>query len=205
MSLGGSIPPDEPWRPPPVPPMPPRGRDLTPRHRGAELGLPMTGPGSIAGLGIRFLGAMLDALILTPFILWRYASEHARFVNQVSSTGVVRHRFVYDRLPTTEALFFLIPSAIYAIGLIGWRGQTLGEQILGLRVIRVSDRQVPGYGLAALRWIVAVAASVVLVFTQVFRLGLDVYPLLVFGWAIFDGNRQGLHDKAARVIVVRTR
>jgi uncharacterized RDD family membrane protein YckC len=148
---------------------------------------------------------MLDALILTPFILLRYAREHARWVSHLSSSGVTTHRFVYDRLPTAEALLFLVPSAIYAVGLIGWRGQTLGQQVLGLRVIRVSDRQVPGYGLAALRWIVAIGASIVLVFTQVFRLGLDLYPVLVFGWAIWDGDRQGLHDKAARVIVVRTR
>jgi uncharacterized RDD family membrane protein YckC len=203
MSLGGSLPPEEPWSLSPMPPK--RGRDLFPIYRGADLGLPMTGPGSIAGLGVRALGAIVDSLIFVPITIVHAIREHARWVQHVDQSGFVTHRFTLNRLSTVEALLFLIPFAVYTIGLIGWRGQTLGQQLLGLRTIRISDRAVPGYNLAAVRFVVADAGSIVLAFLTIYRGWIPLYPLLVYAWAIWDGNRQGLHDKAARVIVVRTR
>ena len=109
-------------------------------YRGADLGLPMNGPGSIAGLGIRFLGATLDALILVPVTLLSLALRHTRWVTQLSAAGVRTQRLVSNHLSTPATLLLLVPGAIYVIGLIGWRGQTLGEQIVGARVIRLSDR-----------------------------------------------------------------
>ncbi len=174
-------------------------------HRGAALGLPPDGPGSIGGLGRRFAGATLDALILLPFVIAGFMVHHTRWVTQVSATGVRTQHLLSNRVSVTAGLLLLLPAAIYQIGLIGWRGQTLAEQLLGLRVIRISDRQVPGPTAAMVRWLVAAASSIIVVFTAAYGGWLACYPLVVFGWAIWDRNRQGLHDRAARVIVVRTR
>ena len=48
-----------------------------------------------------------------------------------------------------------VPGFVYVVGLIAWRGQTVGEQAMGLRVIRLADRQHPGLTPSLARWLVA--------------------------------------------------
>lgn len=96
-------------------------------------------------------------------------------------------------------LFYLTIGvyALYEISMIARRGQTVGKIVTKSKVITVDGREPPGWRVASLRWGVSWLAVVVLGV-----LGLVVL-IFVHGWAMFDSNRQGLHDKVARTYVVR--
>jgi len=71
----------------------------------------------------------------------------------------------------------------------GLKGQTPGKMALGIRVVDEQGNK-PGLERAALREIAG-------------RLVSSVTFLLGFLWIIWDGRRQGWHDKIARTFVVR--
>ena len=77
--------------------------------------------------------------------------------------------------------------AVYGIGAWSINGATLGDMLLGLRVVRTDGRRV-SFGRAFLRLVGAYFSGLV------FFLG--------FLWALFDGRRQGWHDKLAGTVVV---
>ena len=90
-------------------------------HRGEKIGLPATGPGSLATTGPRLLAFVIDA----------------------AASGLVAALFVphhsgdtfADRLPGSWSL---IPFALdYVVGVL-IAGRTLGMYFTGLRLIRVS-------------------------------------------------------------------
>lgn len=73
----------------------------------------------------------------------------------------------------------------------GLRGQTLGKMALGIKVVNAAG-SVPGLGRAALREIPGKILSTIAV-------------CLGFLWVIWDGQKQGWHDKIASTHVVRLR
>jgi uncharacterized RDD family membrane protein YckC len=85
-------------------------------------------------------------------------------------------------------LFSMLIDVCYFALFVGWRGQTPGKMLLGLKIIRVSGEEV-GYARAFLRW---------------FGQGLG---LLLFGLGFlmvaFSRQKQGLHDKLAGTYVIR--
>jgi uncharacterized RDD family membrane protein YckC len=183
-------------------------------HGGSELGLPATGPGSLATIPRRFVGAIIDWLVLSPVIIVSYLVRHARFESVVNdTTGRATSRMVIDPQPVWLAVVAIVIGGVYVITLIGWRGQTVGESLFGLKVIRIGDRQIPGNEIAARRWSVigsiAIASAVVFQFKAPGSAGISfafsLLELLVLAWAIWDPNRQGLHDRFAGTIVVRAR
>jgi uncharacterized RDD family membrane protein YckC len=78
-------------------------------------------------------------------------------------------------------------GAAYFIGLWALRGQTLGNKLLGIRVIRRDGRPL-GLGGALARYLGYMVSALLL--------GLG------FVWIAFDAQRQGLHDKLAASVVV---
>jgi uncharacterized RDD family membrane protein YckC len=102
------------------------------------------------------------------------------------------------------SLVLLAPSAVYVVGLIATRGQTLGEMALGLRVARRQDGAVPGWSVSARRWTLP-GATALLGF--VLPALAPLLALLTVGdvlWAVWDPNRQCLHDLIADTVVVNT-
>jgi uncharacterized RDD family membrane protein YckC len=97
-------------------------------------------------------------------------------------------------------LVVTVLSGVYEITLTALRGQTLGKMALGIKVLRAEDRGPVGWGRAAVRWIVPTVVGRIPE-PAVSTLG----TLLVYLWMLWDPMRQGLHDKAARTIVVRIR
>jgi len=204
----------------PSPALPPAEWQVSPgpggrgRVRGVALGLPPSGPGSIARLGTRLGGLVIDWLIILPWVAVTYLLRHPHLVTTTRANGTPSRHLAVNRPPAIIALLILLPEALYTIGLIATRGRTLGEQWLGLRVVRVADLEagadpnlasVPGWRTSALRWIVIGWVSILGCFTAAFAGFTVLVPVVVLGWAIWDGNTQGLHDKAARVVVLRTR
>lgn len=173
--------------------------------KGQELGLPADGPGSLGGLGRRFVGLFLDGLLFIPVLIVATVLRHPHVVTEVSSTGAHTQKLVEDEQSPAAALAIMVPSAVYVIAMVAWRGQTLGEQAMGLRVIRLIDRQHPGLTPALARWVVLGGPAIAAVLVPRYTGWTSLWSLLVYVWALWDHDRQGLHDKFARVIVVSTR
>ena len=87
-------------------------------------------------------------------------------------------------------------TAIYEVALTAASGATLGKRIVGIKVVREIDGQVPSLGKSALRWLIPVAASL-------FTCGLG--SILVYLSPFFDGTGrlQGWPDKAAGTVVIQ--
>lgn len=105
----------------------------------------------------------------------------------ISSTPEV----ALEWLQTTAAMVLtvlIVPG--YFILFVGWRGQTPGKMLLGLKVIQVTGEEV-GYARALVRW-----------------LG-EGLGLLLFGigflMVAYSRRKQGLHDTLAGTYVVRLR
>jgi uncharacterized RDD family membrane protein YckC len=93
-------------------------------YRGQRLGLPESGPGSLATTGVRLGAYLVDAfaafLVAGLFVQAGHHSGHSRFPGSWS----------------------LVPFALdYVVGLLV-AGRTLGMYLVGLRVLRV-DRAAP--------------------------------------------------------------
>lgn len=77
----------------------------------------------------------------------------------------------------------------YFTYLVGSRGQTLGQQVMGIRVVDADSGQAAiGYTRAFIRWIGYLVSALVL--------------LLGFLWPLWDSRKQGWMDKMARTVVV---
>jgi uncharacterized RDD family membrane protein YckC len=124
------------------------------------------GSGPRAGFWKRFAGALLDGIILGL----------ANGILEVALKGV-------------GYALGIILSLTYATVLIGGsRGQTLGQQAVGIRVISFETGGSIGYGRAFIRVISAYLSAVVIV--------------LGYLWMLWDGEKQCWHDKLAGDVVV---
>ena len=101
------------------------------------------------------------------------------------------------RLPTSARLVQGLVGAAYYIGFTVSRGQTPGKMLIGTRVVMERTSRIPGFGPSALRW----AVPGVFVFLP----GVSIISAVIYGWLLFDTLRRGLHDKAAKTVVVRAR
>lgn len=95
-------------------------------YRGQQLGLPETGPGSLATTGVRLGAFLVDAI----------------------AAGLVAGLFVqgsaHDTASRLPGSWSLIPFAVdYVVGILV-AGRTLGMYLTGLRVIRVDRQQAVG-------------------------------------------------------------
>ena len=122
------------------------------RYRGQSLGLPPTGPGSLAPTGRRALAFVLDllaaGLVASPF------------VHRPDLPGLAAH------LPGQWSLIPLFLD--YLIGLLLF-GRSLGMYLTGLRVIRVDARLAIGPIRALVRTALLVALIPALVADSDFR------------------------------------
>lgn len=101
------------------------------------------------------------------------------------------------RLPAPVLIVQGLVAAAYYIGFTVSRGQTPGKMLIGTRVVMERTAQIPGLGPSSLRWVVPGLF--------VFLPGVSVVVAVIYGWLLFDGRRRGLHDKAAKTVVVLAR
>ena len=104
-------------------------------YPGEQLGLPESGPGSIAGWSRRFVALFIDWIICS-LITIAFLSHPA--------TGHPADVFVEPRAWTP------VVFAVQDIVLTATAGFTIGKRLLGLRVIRLDGMPV-GFGRAAIR------------------------------------------------------
>jgi uncharacterized RDD family membrane protein YckC len=138
----------------------------------------------LAALGRRALAAVLDGVvILIPMMM---------LIAPLALSG--------DELTNSELLIGTAASAAlsglyHALCIRIW-GKTIGKSACGCVVVRASDGGPPDGWASCIRALVPLVAGAVPV----------VGPMLsvvVYGVAIRDPRRQGLHDKAAATIVVQ--
>jgi uncharacterized RDD family membrane protein YckC len=84
-------------------------------------------------------------------------------------------------------LFAIIVGPLYYVFFWSVTGQTLGQRVMGLRVVKLDSRR-PGIGASFVRWI----GYQICIFT----LGIG------FLWVLVDNRRMGWHDKLARTCVI---
>jgi uncharacterized RDD family membrane protein YckC len=132
---------------------------------GSRLGLPKEGTGSVATFSARAAAFMVDVVASTLL------------------AGLVI-LVIQDPTPTERQLAGYVVLALEHVVLVALTGQTLGMRLLGLRVVRLTDRTgVPGFVPALTR---------------------TVLLLLSVGLAaFFTKDGRGLHDLAAGSVVVR--
>jgi len=88
-------------------------------YRGRDLGLPRSGPGSIAGFGIRLVGVLID---------WGIAALIAR--------GIFSVPLPFAQPPATGGQNFVVLGVftVMHLLLVGTIGYTIGHRIVGLQV-----------------------------------------------------------------------
>jgi uncharacterized RDD family membrane protein YckC len=143
------------------------GVDTTPRDgwRGRRLGFPPEGAGAIATSGSRIAGFVIDIVAgaLIGALVLAFLDTPTDLQRTLASNGAF---------------------ALQVLVLTTLTGQSLGKRVLGLRVVRLADRDgPPGFLAAAVR-----TALLVLIVPAV----------------IVDRDGRGLHDRAAGTAVVRT-
>ncbi|WP_138442933.1 RDD family protein [Sinomonas susongensis] len=123
-------------------------------YPGRGLGLPRTGPGSIARPGRRVVALCID---------W-------------AACLLISTAFFHGNSSATLGIF-----AVEQIVLVGTVGYSLGHRALGLKVVRLGGAPA-GIPAAILR---------------------TVLLCLVIPAVVFDVDQRGLHDKAAKTVLVR--
>ncbi|GMQ99114.1 MAG: RDD family protein [Acidimicrobiia bacterium] len=145
---------------------------------------PMGDAGDIAEPWRRLAGFALDwiALVMISLVI-------------VSLMGIDLGGSSALRLPTSARLVQGLVGALYYVGFTVVRGQTPGKMLTGTKVVMQATVEIPGIGPATLRWLIPGVF--------VFLPGVSVISGVVYGWLLFDSLRRGLHDKAAKTVVVR--
>lgn len=138
---------------------------------------------TVVGFSPRLLAALMDGAIVSflSFMLAFVIGLVAIFTNLVHlerATGML------ELLALLCLVFF---SIIYYLGFWTTNGQTMGNTVVGLKVIRTDGSRL-SVGRALLRYIGYIINA------SVFSIG--------FLWVVFDPKRQGWHDKLAGTLVV---
>lgn len=96
-------------------------------YRGRDLGLPRSGPGSVAGFGIRLAGVLVD---------WGLAALIAR--------GLFSVPLPFAQPPATGAQGFVVLGvfALMHVLLVGTIGCTIGHRLMGLQVRSLAQGRV---------------------------------------------------------------
>ncbi|RSR98694.1 RDD family protein [Streptomyces sp. WAC00469] len=162
-----------------------------PPHGGGPYGPdPLAGMPPLADSARRTLARIVD-LVLVGIVAWLitwalHVNEYMMNADQVqvgrsltqSAVGAVLY-LAYDTVLTARS------------------GQTLGKRLLGMRVANLSDGSTPSVA-------VSLARAAVLWIPFWFCCAC-VWLAVCGGWSFFDRPyKQGLHDKAARTVVVST-
>lgn len=162
----------------------------------------------LGGFWIRVVGYVLDGIVLY-FMSWIVSLPFADRINAglqlyfqdlfraIDTQGPIPSIFDYDLVVPMlwGNLLGVVVSVVYFTLMYRFRGQSLGQMALGLRLVPVGEgtRQGP------LTWGKAIARAAT---RQVFAL-IPLLGLLDPLWAAWDSKGQTLHDKAAGTQVVK--
>ncbi len=139
----------------------------------------------LAGVGERFLAALIDSAVL--FVI-------GLVVGTLYSAIVPAPRTLEELEQQLSAVNLrgLLTSALYYVYFLTNRdGQTPGKAALGIRIVKLNGARLTAWD-AILRNVIGYTISA-------------FFLLLGYLWILVDGRRQGWHDKLARTVVVKVR
>ena len=132
--------------------------------------------------GRRIVATIVDGLIFGGL----YAVMVILF-GSISSVGFADWNGSMPALPT---LLYGVIVVLYYILLEGYLGQTVGKMLLGIKVVREDNGEVPGLGGASIRTLLRIVD------------GIFSY-LVAFITVLISGKNQRFGDMAAHTLVVR--
>ncbi|MDX3521653.1 RDD family protein [Streptomyces scabiei] len=151
---------------------------------------PLAGMPPLADSGKRVLARIID-MILVGLVVWLLA-----WAFRISQYTVDSDDFEFGKSLAQEALAAVLYIA-YDTVLTVRNGQTLGKKLLKLRVADLNDGSTPSTQTALIR-------AAVLWIPFAFCCAC-IWTAIAGGWSFFDKPyKQGLHDKAAKTVVVST-
>lgn len=182
---GGSSPYDTP------PPPPPYGAGGPGGPYGGDGGTdPLAGMPPLAANGKRVLARILD-MILVGIVVWLLSWAFG-----TNEFDVDPDKVEYGK-SFGQSLLAAVLYIAYDSFMISKTGQTLGKKWMGLRVANLNDGATPTLQTALIR-------SAVLWLPFAFCCAC-IWTAICGGWALVDKPyKQGLHDKAAKTVVVST-
>jgi uncharacterized RDD family membrane protein YckC len=184
---------------------PPPGGDPAPVPAGLPAPPPMRGGTTIeqelpyATFWQRAGAALIDGLLFVPFLIVPFSHVWREAQDALDNGGNYRVSMSpFDSRFVGWAIAAAAAGAVYHILMIHYRGQTLGKMALAIKVQQIEDGGLPGWDRAATRWAVPVLLG------WIPYVG-GLAQLMDYLWMLWDPQRQCVHDKAARTIVVRLR
>ncbi|MGW6392073.1 RDD family protein [Streptomyces sp. NPDC055103] len=196
----GGPPPGNPYGPPPgspydnmPPPPPPYGSGYGGGYGGTD---PLSGMPPLAESGRRILARLIDwviiavplAIIGIPFDIYTRATEDGNDFGDTVNSLNGGSQLVFQ-------LITIVAYVAYDTVMTARNGQTIGKKLMKLRVAMLNDGTTPPMSQSLLRavvlWLPALICCACL------------WPLLLLVLILVDKPyKQGLHDKAAKTVVV---
>ncbi|MEU9542371.1 RDD family protein [Streptomyces mirabilis] len=187
------------------PPTPPQGSpydspygDQPPPHGGGNPygpggpygGDPLAGMPPLADSGKRTVARIID-MILVGIVVWLLSWAF----------GVMQYNMNADKIEYSRGFGQSVIAAVLYVGydtiMISRSGQTLGKKLFNLRVANLDNGSTPSVQSTLVR-------SLVLWIPFAFCCAC-IWTAIAGGWSYFDKPyKQGLHDKAAKTVVVST-
>jgi uncharacterized RDD family membrane protein YckC len=182
---------------------------------GGYAGGPVTADGApLASQWARLGAAIIDSLIVGAVglvlslpqlrVVW---DAYRKLIDEAVSAGSSgpppdTQAFLNDpelvRALLVASVIGVVVRVIYATVMVALKGATLGKMAVGVRVRSVAADGPVGWGTALLRGAAAHVPNLIPILSY-------IYPLLDPAWCLWDPQRQCLHDKIARTVVVKTR
>ncbi|GHD71039.1 RDD family protein [Streptomyces mirabilis] len=188
----------------PAPPTPPQGSPYDspygspPPHGGGDPygpggpygGDPLAGMPPLADSGKRTVARIID-MILVGIVVWLLSWAF----------GVMEYNMNADKIEYSKGFGQSVIAAVLYVGydtiMISRSGQTLGKKLFNLRVANLDNGATPSVQTTLVR-------SLVLWIPFAFCCAC-IWTAIAGGWSYFDKPyKQGLHDKAAKTVVVST-
>src|SRR5215218_1604340 len=143
----------------------------------------------VAGIheDVHVTGRRIWATIVDGLILGAAFTVMVMLFGNITNVGFANWN---GSMPALPSLLYAVIVVLYYILLEGYLGQTFGKMVLGIKVVREDNGEVPGLGGATIR--------------TLFRIvdGLFSY-LVAFIAVLISGKNQRLGDMAAHTLVVR--
>ncbi|HEX7495234.1 MAG TPA: RDD family protein [Candidatus Limnocylindrales bacterium] len=149
---------------------------------------PGPAPGlSWGGIGVRFGALLIDAVLMVVMLVIATLLAEAAGVRRHADDSVT-YSAAATAIYWIWVLFFVAyhPACWYAFG------SSVGQRVLGLRVVRASDGRRIGLGAVVIRYIIFAVST-----------GTVLLGLIAAAMAHDDPFKRAWHDEAARSVVVR--
>ena len=148
--------------------------------------------GAGSRLGARLIDAALMMVVAIPLFIIVAIASVTDFADE-ESIDEASGSFM------AVSLLLTVIFMVYEVSMTALRGQTLGKMAVRIRVVGAEAGGLPGWGKAFGRWFVP--AIVGLIGFWISFAGL--LSLLIYVSLLWDKQRQGWHDKAAKTLVIK--